>query len=225
MNLPDGRTFEKYQADIRAYRERQGAQAGQPDRRPAPLRAGRPADTLRAPALQLCPSTLTMRRLSGSGWSGILTTATSGNADCLSPAGGPRSGSAPTSSTAEIAGRRIKWQMMSLGRRIKWQMMSLGRFGTPSRRCGKSGEVKVTWRTLRSWLPLAEHDIATLQGVAHNVTGALKWCREQTMTPGEIADEKAERKERKVSAREEGRAGPAYHPRPVRRGVEAEGAR
>ena len=186
--LPDGRAFEAYRDDIQAYRQRQGLKpVSQTDARllfeqaarqipcePPPATVSEHADDEEAFRLGL------VRNLDdGYQWQRGLLESRWRTAKWFRPYvkhGGDRR-------SADQVADDVTWSVRDTFEEMR-----------------KSGEVKVTWRTLRSWLPLAEHDIATLQGVAHNVTGALKWCREQTMTPGEIADEKAERKERKVSA-------------------------
>ena len=186
--LPDGRAFEAYRDEIQAYRQRQGLKpVSQTDIRlhfeqaarqipcePPPVTVSEHADDEEAFRLGL------VRNLDdGYQWQRGLLESRWRTAKWFRPYvkhGGDRR-------SADQVADDVTWSVRDTFEEMR-----------------KSGEVKVTWRTLRSWLPLAEHDIATLQGVAHNVTGALKWCREQTMTPGEIADEKAERKERKVSA-------------------------
>ena len=188
--LPDGRTFDAYQADIDAYRQRQGLKPlGRTD---VQLLFEQAARSIPPPAP--APATVTEHADDEEAF---------------------RDGLIMHLRAGYDAQRDLLWRRYDFARwfrpyvhhggdrrsaDFKTEPVPSWSPRTAFENMRASGLVSIRWSSLLRYLPLADHDWDTITEHAHTIKGALKWCADQKRTPEEIADEKAARKERRLSA-------------------------
>ena len=194
MNLPDGRTFDAYRADIDAYRQRQGLKPISQTGVQLLFEQAARQIPMEAPA----PVTVTEHADDEEAFrDGILMHLRAGY----------------------DAQRDLLWVRWDLARWLR-PYVQPGRPKKPGTGSGvsdqdgtgsgfsartvfedmrASGKVSIRWSSLLRYLPLAEHEWDTINDQAHTVKGALKWCADFKRTPEERNEAKRDRQERKLS--------------------------